>query len=117
MKPKAQRLSIPTPADARPRRHSGCQPHPSTRGPDRHPGTIGQSTDYFKKLTRRNCALAGLAIVDSRAGDHFHFQISAGHRQIAAIDLDQEIGQYRQRLAPFHDVDNLLQRFEKCFSR
>ena len=56
-----------------------------------------------------------LEIVGLGARDHLDFEIGTGQRDAARIDVDQEVGQHRQRLPAFDDADDLLQTPQKGF--
>ena len=44
------------------------------------------------------------------------FQVGTGKRDLTVRHLEQQVGQYRQRLAPFDHTHYLLQRLEQSFT-
>ncbi len=81
-----------------------------------HAAAVGQGADDLEQLACRNRGFAVLRILDRDAGDHFHFQVGTGQRQLAALYLDQEVGQNRKGLTAFNHVDDLGQRLEEGFA-
>ena len=77
---------------------------------------VGQGADDLEQLARRDRGLAVLGVVDGMPGDHLDFEVGAGQRQLAVLDLHQQVGQDRQGLPAFDDVDDLRQRLQEDFA-
>ena len=106
------------------RRQAG-QGEPAATGRDRHLvaglrhrdlAAVRERPHDLEQLARRDRGFPVLGIVDRLAGHHFHFQVGTRERQLAALDLDQQVGQDRQGLPPFDHVDHLRERFQEDFA-
>ena len=66
--------------------------------------------------------VSGLSVTYGRRGEaanavaDLDLEVGAGHRDLPALHVDQQVGQDRQRLPTFHDIDDLLQRLEQDLS-
>ena len=83
---------------------------------DRDLAAVGQGTDDLEQLARRDRGLAVLRVVDGMAGDHLHFQVRAGQRELPCAHLHQQVGENREGLPAFDDIDDLRQRLQEDFA-
>ncbi len=76
---------------------------------------IGQRPDDIEQLACGHRDLACFEIVGLGARDHFDLEIRTRQRDTRRIDVDQQVGEHRQRLTSLDDTDDLLQTSQKCF--
>ncbi len=77
---------------------------------------VGQSTHDLEQLACGDRGFTILRLFHGHARNHFDFEIGAGHRQLAGMHLDQQVGQYRQGMPALDDIDDLCQWLEQNFA-
>ena len=106
---RRQRLQI----ESRP---PSAKRHPVGAAVDVEEGILGQRAQQILQLARADRdGLAFLARQRAVRGD-LHFEIRRRHKQPSVFLLDENIGEYRQRLPALDDARNRLQRLQQCVS-
>src|SRR6185312_7979978 len=95
---------------------SGVQCHAVTVQLQLDMGAVGQCAHDVEQLSGRDGDLAVGELLRLGDRDHLDFQVGTGKRDLTVCHLEQQVGQYRQRLAPFDHTHYLLQRLEQSFT-
>jgi hypothetical protein len=78
---------------------------------------LGQGATDIDQLAGRHGDAATLGHLGRRTGDHLDLHVGTGDAQSLVYGLDQEVGQYRQRLPTLHHIDHLRNRCQQGLTR